>query len=94
MLVAGADLATCNKYGATTLFWAAEAGHAEVVQQLLAAGADQAACDNDGATALFWAAREGHAEVVQQLLAAGADLAACNNVWCHGAILGGLGRAC
>ena len=56
LLAAGADLAACNKDGATALFWAAEAGHAEVVQQLLAAGADLAACNKDGATALFWAA--------------------------------------
>jgi ankyrin repeat domain-containing protein 17 len=52
---------------------AAQYGHADVVDFLIAAGANVHAILTDGATALYFALRHGHAEVVQKLRAAGAN---------------------
>ncbi|KAJ5902812.1 hypothetical protein N7495_003340 [Penicillium taxi] len=62
--------------GRTALQTAAEGGHLEVVQALLAAKADVNASParSDGRTALRAAAGGGHLEVVQVLLAAKADV--------------------
>jgi ankyrin repeat protein len=55
------------------LMRAAERGHIEVVEALLAAGVDTEKADEEGCTALITAARWGHIKVVKALLAAGAD---------------------
>ncbi len=47
----------------TPLCIAAEEGHMEVVNALIAAGADKDKADDDGTTPLFIAAEEGHVEV-------------------------------
>ncbi len=56
------------------LMWAAEIGHAQRVQELLAAGADVEARRHDGATALMLAVRDGEHGLVQVLLDAGCDV--------------------
>ncbi|MCJ1360834.1 MAG: hypothetical protein MMC33_010843, partial [Icmadophila ericetorum] len=65
-----------NHDGRTGLQVAAEGGHIEMVEKLLAAGADvnAAAGRYGGRTALQAAAEGGHIEVVEKLLAAGADV--------------------
>ena len=72
-LRAGADPEARNENGATPLFWAAEAGHADAIAALLEAGADPEARNENGATPLFWAAEAGHADAIAALLEAGAD---------------------
>ena len=55
--------------GRTSLIWAAEGGHAEIVEMLLRR--PDAGCNissNSGRTALSVAARHGHCEVVKLLL--------------------------
>jgi ankyrin repeat protein len=58
--------------GCTPLLTAADSGHADVVDILIAAGANVNATRTGGATALSLALAEGHAEVEQKLRAAGA----------------------
>lgn len=58
------------------LFKGAKAGHAAVVEQLVAARANPCA---DESQALVEAARGGHADVVRVLVAAGADVGADDN---------------
>ncbi len=59
-----------NKYGQTSLSWAARNGHEEVVKLLLAkADVNPDSEDNDGQTSLSWAALNGHEEVMKLLLA-------------------------
>ncbi len=61
--------------GATPLYIAAQNGHLEVVNALIAAGAavDQA-CHDDWTTPLFIASQHGHTDVVKALIAANAAL--------------------
>ncbi len=63
----------------TALHYAAFAGHAELVDRLIAAGADVNARSTNGSTALMMAAREGHAAIARRLLAAGANPALAND---------------
>ncbi len=59
-----------NKYGQTSLSWAARNGHEEAVKLLLAkADVNPDSKDNDGQTPLSWAAVNGHEEVMKLLLA-------------------------
>ena len=74
LIAEGADVNARNKFGVTTLFMAAQNGHAEVVRLLLEAKADVNAAITDGRTPLYMASGRGHAEVVRLLLAAGADV--------------------
>ena len=57
-----------NEAGRSALHEAALAGHAEIVDALLAAGASPALADRSGATALHEAARGGHLLVLERLL--------------------------
>lgn len=57
----------------TALHYAAFAGHAELVEDLLGAGADVNARSTNGSTIVMMAAREGHARLAERLLAAGAN---------------------
>jgi ankyrin repeat protein len=69
LLDKGADVNAKFRYGATTLFKAAERGHTEIVKLLLARGADATVKDTFyGATAMTWALDGGHTEVVRALL--------------------------
>ncbi len=58
--------------GRTPLHLAADRGHADVAEALLAAGADANAKADDGSTPLHLAAEGGRADVAEALLAAGA----------------------
>lgn len=63
----------------TALHYAAFAGHAAVVEDLLAAGADVNARSTNGSTVVMMAAREGHAALAARLLEAGANPALKND---------------
>jgi ankyrin repeat protein len=82
LLRAGADVnvQVCDR---TAVQAAAEGGHLEVVERLLAAKADvnARAADENGRTALRAAAEGGHLEVVERLLAAKADVNAPAGEW-------------
>lgn len=59
--------------GWTTIVWAAEIGHAEMVEFLVQCGADLAVCDAERNTVLHWAALSDDVATVRPLLL-GADL--------------------
>lgn len=59
--------------GWTTIVWAAEIGHAEMVEYLVQCGADLAVCDAERNTVLHWAALSDDVATVRPLLL-GADL--------------------
>lgn len=59
--------------GRTPLSYAAENGHDDVAQFLLAKGAEAQSGGTRGRTPLHWAALKGHSGVVRLLLAAGVD---------------------
>ena len=69
-----------NPVGWTPLHVAAQAGHKEVAELLLANRADVNAKDNRGMTPLHWAAQAGHKEVAELLLANKADVNAKTKV--------------
>jgi hypothetical protein len=81
---AGADIAALTCGGFNALHGAAEYGHVQAAQQLLAggvlvdarskAGSDSAALRNGEETALHFAARRGHVDMLQLLLSAGATV--------------------
>ncbi|CAM9865897.1 unnamed protein product [Chrysoparadoxa australica] len=58
----------------TALAWAAQLGHAEIVEHLLGAGANSETHDMDELTPLHWACRLGHKECVELLVNGGANL--------------------
>ena len=72
MVATGAVVNKAESNGATSLMFAAQNGHAEVVRALLAAGADVNAANKNGVTALMASNQNGHAEVVHTLVTAGA----------------------
>ena len=63
-----------NKGNLTPLMYAAEAGHIDVLNALLAAGADVNALSSLGTTAAYLAAKDGHLNAVKALVAANADI--------------------
>jgi tetratricopeptide (TPR) repeat protein len=63
----------------TALHYATFAGHATLVEDLLAVGADVNARSTNGSTVVMMAAREGHAGIAERLLAAGANPALKND---------------
>jgi len=65
--------------GMSPLHWAAQAGHKDVAELLLAKGADVNAMDNEGRMPLHLAGRQGRRDVTELLLANGADVNAKNN---------------
>ena len=80
IIAAGADINANYLYadGATALMWAAKAGNATALQNLLQRGADTAKQDAKGHTALMYAATYGSAACVQLLLSHGAEVNTLN----------------
>lgn len=74
LLEHGADPNRCTRRGETALTFAADWGHLDALEILLAAGADPNQVDPEsGNTALLYAVSEGREEAVRLLLDAGAD---------------------
>lgn len=72
----------CRKKPATTttpLHWAANEGHKQAVELLIAKGTDVNAKKNNGDTPLHDAALRGHREIVELLLVNGVDVTAKDN---------------
>jgi ankyrin repeat protein len=67
------DLTVTDEHGQTLLMAAAAAGHARVIDQLIAAHLTVDQRDRGSRTALFYAAEQGHDAALEALLAAGAD---------------------
>lgn len=63
----------------TALHYATFAGHATLVDRLIAAGADVNARSTNGSTVVMMAAREGRADIARRLLDAGANPALKND---------------
>ncbi len=76
LILAGADMNACNKYGMTALMVAAEHNAKDVAALLIQAGAELEAKNKDGLTALQIAAGSDSIDVVAELIKAGA----CVNV--------------
>jgi len=73
-LAAGVDVNTKGNWlEGTPLGNAAEKGHKEIAELLIAKGADVNA-KNDGRTPLHWAAEKGHKETAELLIAEGAEV--------------------
>ena len=70
----GANPNYVDTNGWAPLMWAAQEGHAEVVDQLLATGAAANFVDESGFTPLKQAIGEQHIEVAEKLILAGADV--------------------
>ena len=68
-----------DHHGKTALIRAAQHGHLQEVQRLLAAGANVNATSNCRTTTLMFAIINGHLAIVQKLLAAQANVNATNN---------------
>jgi len=64
--------------GYTALLWAANAGHLEVVRQLVFEKADVSAAADNGDTALHLASARNHHKIAQFLVQSGADISAEN----------------
>jgi uncharacterized protein len=62
-----------DQQGNTAVLLAAQRGHAEAVDALIAGKADLNLDNNDGMTALMYAAQNGYLRIVQALVKAGAD---------------------
>lgn len=75
LLDSGADVkASSGRDRIGVLFIAAEKGHTEIANALLAHGAEINAKDSSGNTALHHAAQGGHTDIVNRLLAAGVEI--------------------
>ncbi len=85
-LDAGVDIHVLDKkYGFAPLHYAADGGHKEIVELLLAKGADVNQRDKIGKTPTAWAMRYGHKEVTAILRKhggkTGIELAPKTNIW-------------
>ena len=67
------NLEARNEFGFTPLHEAANAGHTEAIEALIAAGANLEVRSELGLTSLHWAANFGDAETIEVLLQAEAD---------------------
>eukprot|EP00927_Polykrikos_kofoidii_P025307 TRINITY_DN22766_c0_g1_i2.p1 TRINITY_DN22766_c0_g1~~TRINITY_DN22766_c0_g1_i2.p1 ORF type:complete len:213 (+),score=48.46 TRINITY_DN22766_c0_g1_i2:69-707(+) len=73
------DVQHQNQYLSTAVHYAAQRGHADVIQMLVAGKAATDSCDRHGDTPLSWAARFGHIEAVKKLCELRADPLQDNN---------------
>ena len=71
-LAAGVDVDEKDLYGETSLHYAADKGHKEIVELLIANGADVNVKEKD--TPMHKAAMNGHKEIIELLIANGADV--------------------
>ena len=78
-LAAGTDV-NANDGGWTPLWYAADEGHKEIVELLIAKGADVNVKNKGDVTPLYGAARSGRKEVAELLIAKGADVNARDDV--------------
>jgi len=78
-LAAGTDV-NANDGGWTPLWYAADEGHKEIVELLIAKGADVNAKNKGDVTPLYGAARSGRKEIAELLIAKGADVNARDDV--------------
>ena len=79
MLNAGIDPNCKDQHENTPLMLAAQNGHIDVCEALIAAGADVNATKSQGNRAIMNAALNGHNDICKMLIAAGADVSAANN---------------
>ena len=80
LLAQGTDVNAADAYGMTLLHWAADKGHKDVVELLLAHGANVNAKELEhGISSLQYAAMNGHVGVMEVLLGHGADVSAKDN---------------
>lgn len=74
------DIDARAEMNVTALYWAAQIGHVNIVDELVRAGADPNARNINQCTPLLNSVIHGRIKVVEYLLTAGADLTATNNV--------------
>jgi len=74
LLDRGTNPNACDRFGATPLHQAANAGHLDIIRILIGSGADPNARGLLGVTPLMLAAGAGHLEAVKLLIEAGADV--------------------
>ncbi|KAF1316285.1 Tkl protein kinase, partial [Globisporangium splendens] len=72
LLNSGASVNKKDKWGSTSLFYAARNGHVDAIRVLVESGASVNVKNNNGTTALFYATLKGHAYAVRALVELGA----------------------
>ena len=68
------DINLENRYGETAIFFAADHGHADIINHLIVNGAKYDKIAEFGNTPLMYGCNKGHLDVVKALVAAGCDL--------------------
>ncbi|MEM1069255.1 MAG: PQQ-binding-like beta-propeller repeat protein [Planctomycetota bacterium] len=83
LIDAGVEVNSCNKYGLTAIYYAADRGHTRIVDLLIAAGANVEIKDEPfyRLSPMIMAARKGHDDVVASLLDAGASCGSWTASW-------------
>ncbi|CAC5406432.1 unnamed protein product [Mytilus coruscus] len=73
------DINLCDNNACSSLYWASQGGHIDIVKELLQHAADVNQCDNNGVSPLYTASEEGHVGVVNELLQHSAKTNHCDN---------------